>query len=109
MESQVSGLTHFTTADETDPVFTAWDKQTGIEIYGAQVINFTPDTIIFSSAFGGLMSTSLLNWEPTQKRLGVNKLNPTSTIDVGGTVKATGMKVGGANVLTSETDPIFIA
>ncbi|MCP3925114.1 MAG: hypothetical protein GY714_21265, partial [Desulfobacterales bacterium] len=36
-ESQISDLTHFTNADETDPLFTGWDKSTGISITESQI------------------------------------------------------------------------
>ena len=108
-ESQISDLEHFDNADETDPIFAAWDKSTGIEIFGSQLKNLTDGKIAFASGFGGLGEDNLFEWDYVNHRLGVNKVNPTSTVDVNGTVKATGMKVNNVNVLTAETDPVFTA
>jgi hypothetical protein len=96
---------------ETDPVFTAWDKSSGILIAGSQLEGFTDGKVPFGSGFGGLNVDNLFEWDNANKRLAINKINPTSTLDVEGTIKATAMKVNNVNVLTSytETDPIFTA
>jgi len=39
-ESQISDLDHFTTADEVDGIYSAWDKSTGISIAATQVTDF---------------------------------------------------------------------
>jgi len=95
--------------EETDPIFSAWDKSSGIVIAGSQLTGFAAGGVAYESGFGGLTYDNLFNWDNSLKRLGVNKVNPTSTVDVAGTVKATGMKVNGVDVLTVETDPIFTA
>ncbi len=53
-ESQITDLDHFTTEDETDPVFLAWDKSTGIVITESQI----SDLDHFSGLFGALAGTT---------------------------------------------------
>ncbi len=120
-ESQISDLNHFTTADETDPVygssvasgitetdttnwnnklnsetdpaFSAWDKSTGISITESQISDlnhFTTadetDPVYGLSIASGITGTDTTNWNNKQDQL----VAGTNITIVGNTISATG-------------------
>ena len=142
-ESQISDLDHFTTADETDPVyrasvasgitgtdttnwnnkidsesdpvFTAWDKSTGISITESQISDldhFTTadetDPVYRASVASGITGTDTTYWN--------NKLDSFTETDPVFTAwdKSTGISITESQIsdldhftTADETDPIF--
>ncbi|MDA3816437.1 MAG: hypothetical protein PF486_03605, partial [Prolixibacteraceae bacterium] len=140
-ESQISDLDHFTTADETDPVygasiasgitgtdttnwnnkldsetdpvFTAWDKTTGISITESQISDldhFTPadetDPIYGTSVASGITGTDTTNWN--------NKLDSETDPAFTAWDKTTGISITESQIsdldhftTADETDPIY--
>ena len=143
-ESQISDLDHFTTANETDPVygasvasgitatdttswnnkldsetdpvFTAWDKTTGISITESQISDldhFTTadetDPVYVASVASGITATDTTNWN--------NKLN--AEVDGSVTNELQALSISNDTIYlsngnfvklptTSETDPLFV-
>jgi hypothetical protein len=140
-ESQISDLDHFTTADETDPiygasvasgitgtdttnwnnkldsetdpVFTAWDKTTGISITESQISDldhFTTadetDPIYGASVASGITGTDTTNWN--------NKLDSETDPVFTAWDKTTGISITESQIsdldhftTADETDPIY--
>ncbi len=84
-----SYLTGYT---EIDPVFTAWDKSTGISISESQIgdlqtyLTSESDPVFGTSAAGGISTTDIDNWNGKQDQLTAG----TGINIVGNTISATG-------------------
>jgi len=142
-ESQISDLDHFTNADETDPVygssvasgitgidttnwnnkldsetdpvFGAWDKSTGISITESQISDLDhfsnadeTDPVFGASVASGVTATDTTNWN--------NKLDTETDPVFGAWDKSTGISITESQISdldhftnADETDPVFTA
>jgi uncharacterized protein (TIGR02145 family) len=96
---------------ETDPVFTAWDKSTGISITESQISNLKPylltesDPVFTGSVAGGITSLDTAKWN----NMTVTEIDPVFTA----WDKSTGISITESQIsnlkpyLLTESDPLF--
>jgi len=95
-------------AVETDPLYTAWDKSTGISITESQISNLQPylltetDPVFANSVAGGITSVDTAKWN----NMTCNETDPVFANSVAGGI--TSIDTAKWNNMTcNETDPVF--